>query len=56
MLPVAIAVLGAVELYALRPAGWGLGITLESAACLLLVWRRALPLLACTLAAVLNLA
>ena len=56
LLPVAIAVLGAVELYALRPAGWGLGITLESAACLLLVWRRALPLLACTLAAVLNLA
>jgi signal transduction histidine kinase len=55
-LPAAIAVLGAFELYSLGSDGWGYGIALESAACALLVWRRVLPLVACTLAAVLNLA
>jgi len=54
-LPVALAALGALELYDLRPDGWGYGIALEAAACLLLVWRRVYPLVACTLAAVLVL-
>jgi signal transduction histidine kinase len=56
LLPSAIALLGAAELYSLGPDGWGYGIALESAACVLLVWRRRYPLVVCTLAAVLTLA
>lgn len=55
VLPSALAVLGAFELYDLRPDGWSLGIALEATACLVLVWRRVYPLVACTLAAVLVL-
>lgn len=55
VLPAALAVLGAFELYDLRPDGWGYGIALEATACLVLVWRRFYPLVACTLAAVLVL-
>jgi len=55
VLPVALAVLGAFELYDLRPDGWGYGIALVATACLVLVWRRVYPLVACTLAAVLVL-
>ena len=54
-LPAALAALGAFELYDLMPGGWGYGIALESAACLLLVWRRDYPLVVCTLAAALIL-
>ena len=56
LLPAAIAVLGAVELYGLRSDGWGYGIALECASCLLLIGRRPYTLIGCTLAAVLILA
>lgn len=56
LLPLAIAVLGAGELYSLRSAGWGYGIALEGAACVLLIWRRRYPLVAGTMAALLTLA
>ena len=49
-LPVGIAVLGAIELVALRTDGWGAGIACEVVACTLLVWRRRHTLVACTLA------
>jgi signal transduction histidine kinase len=54
-LPAAVAVIGAIELAILHPNGWGYGIAVESAACLVLVWRRRLPLVACTLAPIVTL-
>ena len=44
-LPAGLAVLGAAELWSMRPEGWGWGIGLELVACLLLVGRRVHPLL-----------
>ena len=55
VLPAAIAVLGAVELAAMQPQGWGYGIAVEWVACVLLVWRRRYPLLVCPAAAVTTL-
>ncbi|MDQ3157404.1 MAG: histidine kinase [Actinomycetota bacterium] len=55
-LPVAIALLGTVELYDLKAAGWGTGIALEWLACLLLIGRRLHPLALCAAAAVVTLA
>ncbi len=48
LLPAGLALLGAVELLALRPQGWGYGVALEVVACTLLVWRRRHTLLAAT--------
>jgi signal transduction histidine kinase len=54
-LPAAVAVIGALELTLLHPDGWAFGITVESAGCLALVWRRRFPLAACTLAPIVTL-
>lgn len=51
MLPIAIAILGAAELFSLKTEGWGYGIALEVAACLMLIARRHFTFIACTLAA-----
>ncbi len=51
-LPAGLAVLGAAELWSMRPDGWGWGIGLELVACLLLVGRRTFPLLLATAATV----
>ena len=48
LLPAGLAVLGVVELLALRPQGWGYGVALEVLACTLLVWRRRQTMLAAT--------
>lgn len=56
LLPIAIAVLGAVELFSLKTAGWGYGIALEFGACLILIARRHFTFIACTLAAAFILA
>jgi signal transduction histidine kinase len=48
LVPAALALLGAVELYSMQTDGWGTGIAIEVLACALLVWRRRLPLIACT--------
>ena len=50
LLPAAVAVLGSVELALLHVQGWYLGMVLEVAACLLLVWRRRNALVFATLA------
>lgn len=56
MLPIAIAILGAAELFSLKTEGWGYGIALEVGACLLLIARRHFTFTACTLAAAFVLA
>jgi signal transduction histidine kinase len=48
LLPAGLALLGVVELLALRPSGWGYGVALEVVACALLVWRRSHTLLTAT--------
>ena len=48
-LPAGLAALGATELALLQPHGWGIGVLIEVAACVLLVWRRRNPLLFATL-------
>jgi signal transduction histidine kinase len=54
-LPVAVAVIGALELALLQPDGWAYGIMVESVGCLVLVWRRRFPLAAGTLAPIVTL-
>nr|WP_294693917.1 histidine kinase [uncultured Friedmanniella sp.] len=49
-LPLALAVVGMLEMASLRPVGWQLGMVIEVTACLLLVGRRRYPLAAPTLA------
>lgn len=49
-LPLALAVVGVLELASLAPSGWQLGMVIEVIACLLLVGRRRYPLAAPTLA------
>lgn len=55
-LPLAIAVLGAVEMAGFRGPGWEWGIALEVAACAVLVFRRHVTLVTATLAALITLA
>jgi signal transduction histidine kinase len=54
-LSAAVAAIGAIELAILHPNGWGYGIAVESAGCLVLVWRRRFPLVAGTLAPIVTL-
>jgi len=46
VLPVAILVVGTLELLLLRPSGWPIGIAGETLACVALIWRRAVPMAA----------
>lgn len=54
-LPGAVAVFAAVELALLHPHGWVYGVAVETVGCLVLVWRRNFPLVACTLAPIVTL-
>jgi signal transduction histidine kinase len=56
LVPAAVAAVGLLELSAVRPNGWGYGLALETAAALLLVWRRFATLVVSTTAAALLLA
>ena len=52
LVPVALVVLGAVEMFLLHPDAWGYGIAVEALAALPLIWRRTAPLVAGTASAV----
>lgn len=52
LVPATVTVLGVLELTLVHPDGWGRGIAIETLAGALLIWRRTLPLVTCTLAAV----
>lgn len=55
LVPATVTALGVLELSLVHPEGWMRGIAIEVLAGALLVWRRAVPLLTCTLAAVIVL-
>ena len=51
LVPAAVAALGTAELVLTSPPGWEYGVGLEVAVGTLLVWRRAAPLVVCSVAA-----
>jgi signal transduction histidine kinase len=51
LVPAVILTVGAFELLMVRPNGWAFGVALETAAALLLIWRRHWPLVVSTSAA-----
>ncbi len=55
LVPVGLVALGVSEIGQLRPEGALVGIALEAGTALLLLWRRAFPLAACTTAALILL-
>jgi signal transduction histidine kinase len=55
LVPAAVVAVGLVELFVVRPNGWGYGVALETGAAVLLVWRRFATLIVSTTAAALLL-